>query len=126
MKNCCSKFKRVIDLLIVCCIAVSSGGCYPSVGGVLLDIDTNAPVQGATIQMENQPKTRTVSDCNGVFKTKSYLDLRFILPIDIFEFHFEIYRPDYGFHTKKILTEEIYCSEGMPKMYIRKDPNEEQ
>ena len=124
MKNCCSKFKDVFALLIVCCIAVALSGCYPSVSGVLLDTDTHVPVQGATIQLEDQPKTRTVSDCNGFFKTKSYLDLLFILPIDIFEFHFEIYQPDYGFHKKKILTEEIYRCEGTPKLYIRKDPNE--
>jgi hypothetical protein len=110
-------------LIVFICVGIFLSGCYPSIKGVLLDTDANTPIQGATIQLENDPKTKTVTDCNGIFKTKSYIDLWFILPIDIFEFHFEIYHADYGFQNKKIFTKEIYCYRGVVPIHIRKDSN---
>jgi len=108
-----------VSLLVFLIFALA--GCFPSIKGTLLDADSNTPIQGATIQLKDKPQTKTISDSNGFFQTKSYLCLWVILPFDVFWFDFSIYHPEYGLHNKKIFTEDIYHNKGIAILYIRKD-----
>jgi hypothetical protein len=99
-------------------------GCYPSRKGILRDADTNSPISNATIQIEDKPATKTVTDCNGYFETKPDMHPKYIFlwifPVDIFFWPFEISQREYGNQSVMVRTEEFIRNNGVATIHIRR------
>jgi hypothetical protein len=115
-------------LLNLTIAVVVLGGCIitpweNSFEGRVRDIDSNATIAGATVQVYKKPKTQTVSDCNGFFKTKSPWALGVVFIGDPFSFDFTACHPNYGCQNVEVLN--FSRGPDFPKftVYLRKDPN---